>query len=59
MGLAEQNSFMKSIFFGQIREDLIFPFPRLNAETTETVKMVLDSVEKFGKEKTFFVFIVS
>jgi len=51
MGLAEQNSFMKSIFFGQIREDLIFPFPRLNAETTETVKMVLDSVEKFGKDQ--------
>src|SRR5687768_17431998 len=45
-----QNSFMKSLFFGQIREDLVFPYPRVSAETAETVRMILDSVDKFAKE---------
>lgn len=45
-----QNSFMKSMFFGQIREELVFPFPSLPAESTETVRMILDSIERFAKE---------
>ncbi len=45
-----ENSFMKSLFFGQIREDLVFPYPQTKKETTETVSMILDSLEKFGKE---------
>lgn len=50
MSSAAQNSFMKSLFFGQIREELIFPYPKYQAETAETVRMILDSVEKFAKE---------
>lgn len=46
----EQNSFMKSFFFGQIREELIFPFPKLKPETSETVSMIRDSLEKFAKD---------
>ena len=45
------NSFMKSLFFGQVREDLIFPYPRLNADTVENVNMILDAVRKFGKDQ--------
>ena len=45
-----QNSFMKSLFFGQIREDLIFPFPKIPRDTAETVGMILDSIEKFASE---------
>ena len=41
---------MKSLFFGQIREDLIFPYPRLSSEVSESVRMVLDSLDKFAKE---------
>lgn len=41
-------SFMKSLFFGEIREDLVFPYPRLAPDTAETVGMVLDSVGKFA-----------
>jgi acyl-CoA dehydrogenase family protein 9 len=44
------NSFMKSLFFGQIREDLIFPYPHLKADTQETLKMVLESIDRFGKD---------
>lgn len=44
------NSFMKSIFFGEIREELIFPFPRAPEETTDNVRMILDSIIKFARD---------
>jgi acyl-CoA dehydrogenase family protein 9 len=44
------NSLMKSMFFGEIREDLLFPYPTMTAETAETVGMVVDSVQKFAKD---------
>ncbi|MBL7715323.1 MAG: acyl-CoA dehydrogenase family protein [Bdellovibrionales bacterium] len=50
--MSEENSssFMKSLFFGEIREDLIFPYPKASAEVGDTVRMVLDSIDKFAKE---------
>lgn len=50
MSDAQENSFMKSIFFGEIREDLIFPYPQMPQETAETVTMIVDSVQKFAKD---------
>lgn len=50
MSSTTQNSFMKSLFFGEIREDLIFPFPRVSAETTDTVRMITDTLGKFAQE---------
>lgn len=50
MSTTGQNSFMKSLFFGQIREDLIFPYPRVTAETAETVSMIRDTLKKFAAE---------
>lgn len=44
------NSYMKSAFFGQIREDLLFPYPKLSDDTREALKMILDTFEKFSKE---------
>ncbi len=46
-----QSSFMKSLFFGQIREDIIFPFPRVQEETAETVRLILESVGKFAQDQ--------
>ncbi len=51
MSERSENSFMKSLFFGEIREDLIFPYPRVSAEVGETVRMILDSVEKFTRDQ--------
>lgn len=45
-----EKSFMKSLFLGEIHEEIIFPFPRPSAEARESLSMVLDSVQKFGKE---------
>lgn len=51
MSSGVQNSFMKSLFFGEIQEDLLFPYPRMNADTTDNVRMILDSVEKFARDQ--------
>jgi acyl-CoA dehydrogenase family protein 9 len=45
-----EQSFMKSLFFGQIREEFIFPYPKPKAETKESVQMILDAIDKFGKD---------
>jgi acyl-CoA dehydrogenase family protein 9 len=43
-------SFTKSLFLGEIREDLIFPFPELTAEEKESLSMILDSFRAFAAE---------
>jgi acyl-CoA dehydrogenase family protein 9 len=48
--MSNQNSFMKSLFFGQIREELIFPYPKIATETSETTRMILDAIDKFAKD---------
>ena len=48
---AQTQSFMKSVFFGEIREDLLFPYPKMKSDTVDSVRMILDSIEKFAKEE--------
>jgi acyl-CoA dehydrogenase family member 9 len=43
-------SFTKGLFLGEIREDLVFPFPELSAEEQESLTMVLDSLRAFADE---------
>jgi len=45
-----EQSFMKSLFFGQIQENYIFPYPKPKADTKEAVTLILDAIEKFGKD---------
>ncbi len=47
----EKNSFMKALFFGQIREDVVFPYPKPKSETAETVAMILDTIDRFAKDR--------
>ncbi len=41
-------SFTKGIFLGEIREDLVFPFPVMSAEETESLRMILDAFRAFA-----------
>src|SRR4051812_33314639 len=50
MSSVVEKSFMKSLFFGEIREDLVFPYPRMSADDSDTVKMIIGSFEKFAKD---------
>jgi acyl-CoA dehydrogenase family member 9 len=44
-------SFTKGVFLGEIREDLVFPFPALTAEEAESLRMILDSFRTFASEQ--------
>src|SRR5262245_1915134 len=43
-------SFTKSVFLGDLREDLVFPFPELSAEERESLTMMLDSFRAFAAD---------
>ncbi len=43
-------SFTKGVFLGEIREDLVFPFPELTAEEHESLGMILDSFRAYAAE---------
>jgi acyl-CoA dehydrogenase family protein 9 len=46
----ENPSFIKGLFLGELREDLVFPFPELSPEERESLTMVLDSFRSFAAD---------
>ncbi len=44
-------SFTKSVFLGEIREELVFPFPTLSPEEKESLELILGSVRAFAAER--------
>ena len=46
----ENPSFIKGLFLGELREDLVFPFPELAPEERESLTMVLDSFRSFAAD---------
>jgi acyl-CoA dehydrogenase family protein 9 len=44
----ENPSFTKGLFLGEIREDLVFPFPELRADERESLGMILDAFRAFA-----------
>jgi alkylation response protein AidB-like acyl-CoA dehydrogenase len=49
--LAREVSAAKSLFLGTIVEQNIFPYPEIAAEELDTVRMILDSVDRFMEPK--------
>ncbi|HUF27392.1 MAG TPA: acyl-CoA dehydrogenase family protein [Gemmatimonadaceae bacterium] len=48
----EQNpSFARGLFLGELDEELVFPFPVLDAGERESLAMILDSFRSFAAEK--------
>ncbi len=47
----ENPSFIKGLFLGEIREALLFPFPELSAEESESLAAVLDAFRAFAKDQ--------
>ena len=41
-------SFTKSIFLGELREELLLPFPRLSTEDAEAQRMIVDSFRSWA-----------
>jgi acyl-CoA dehydrogenase family protein 9 len=45
--MTTEQSFMKSVFYGVIPEELVFPFPEAGKEERENTAMILESVREF------------
>ena len=43
-------SFIKGLFLGELREELLFPFPALAADEQESLRLVLDAFRTFAAE---------
>jgi len=43
-------SFTKGVFLGELREDLVFPFPALSDEDSESLRMILDTFRDWAAE---------
>ena len=43
-------SFTKGVFLGEIREDLVFPFPALEADEKESLGMIIDTFRAWADE---------
>src|SRR5215203_7220201 len=43
-------SFTKGVFLGEIREELVFPFPALADEERESLRMIVDSFRGFAAD---------
>ncbi len=56
MGTKDDNleGFIKGIFSGQIREELIFPFPKLSKDEKDTIKILLQSLDDFIEKEYNF-----
>lgn len=53
----ESQSFTMNLFRGQLQLNQVFPFPEpMNEEQTDTLKMLIDPVEKFYEVHTSFFF---
>jgi alkylation response protein AidB-like acyl-CoA dehydrogenase len=40
-------SFGKSLFFGELLEDQLFPYPTMDRDTAETVRTLVDAIDRF------------
>jgi acyl-CoA dehydrogenase family protein 9 len=47
----KNNSFTKSLFAGSIEQNIIFPYPEIDQEEAENLKIILDSLRQFAKDK--------
>src|SRR5579862_383423 len=43
-------SFTRGVFLGEIREELVFPFPRLSTEDKESLNAILNSFREFATD---------
>ena len=48
--MAMEESFLKSVFYGAIPEEMIFPYPELGREQREHVGLILDGVRGFARK---------
>ena len=48
--VVQKPSFTKSLFFGDIEEKIVSPFPHISKEEKESVDLLRESIDKFAEE---------
>lgn len=46
----EKNGFLRNLFLRNVREELVFPFPRMKQEEQEMLTEISRTIKNFGKE---------
>jgi acyl-CoA dehydrogenase family protein 9 len=46
----KSHSFMKSLFAGDVAQELVFPYPRLRPEEQESLQIIVDSFNEFARD---------
>jgi acyl-CoA dehydrogenase family protein 9 len=49
-GVSGPSSFTKSLFLGQVAEDMAFPYPALDVDEEERVRELVDGLDEFAAE---------
>jgi len=49
--MAIEESFLKSVFYGAIPEEMIFPYPELGRDARESTALILESVREFARRE--------
>lgn len=48
---SNQNSFTKCLFAGSIEQEMVFPYPRIDKEEEENLRIIIDSLNQFARDK--------
>ncbi|MCG8603437.1 acyl-CoA dehydrogenase family protein, partial [bacterium] len=46
----EKKSFSKCMFAGGIEQEIVFPYPKVDADEAENLKLILESIREFAKD---------
>jgi acyl-CoA dehydrogenase family protein 9 len=46
----EKDSFSKCLFAGDIEQDIVFPYPKIDSEEDENLKLLLESIRQFAND---------
>ncbi len=49
--MAIEESFLKSVFYGAIPEEMIFPYPEVGRDARESTSLILESVREFARRE--------
>ncbi|MBI2608595.1 MAG: acyl-CoA dehydrogenase family protein [Deltaproteobacteria bacterium] len=47
---SEHISFTKALFFGDVLEDMVYPYPEINPQEKESLQLLFESIHKFAEE---------
>ena len=45
-----KKSFTKSMFAGDLDQEIVFPYPKMDPDEEESLRMILDSIREFFKD---------